>query len=204
MRVGVFGGTFDPIHNAHLFVAESARQLENLERVIFVPTQHGPHRQAALADASIRCAMIVQAIAGNPAFSLDRADLADDASGYTADLLVRLRQRYPGDDFTFIAGADSLASKAWRRLEEVLTALEAFVIAPRAGADQQALAQVVGSLPLQLRRKLRVLDIPELPQSASLIRALLAQGKSIRYLVPEPVWRYVDESKVYAGRDPGC
>lgn len=201
MKLGVFGGTFDPVHNAHLFVAESARRLEGLDHVIFVPTHRAHHRAPAHADASARCAMIVRAIAANPYFALDRTDLADDASGYTADLLPRLRERYATADFTFIAGADSLASREWLRLEEVLSELERFVIAPRAGTDQKAFAQVLGDLPVHLRRKLRMLDLPEVPESASVIRALLAQGKSIRYLVPEPVWRYVDECNVYAARD---
>ncbi len=197
MKLGIFGGTFDPVHNAHLFVAESARRLEELDRVIFVPTQSGRHRSAPAADASTRCAMIVRAIAGNPNFALDCMDLADDASGYTADLLPRLRARYSADDLIFIAGADSLASKAWMRLDEVLRNLERFVIAPRANVDQEALAQVLGGLPPALRRKVRMLDVPEVPESASVIRTLLAQGKNVRYLVPEPVWRYVDERNVY-------
>ncbi|MDQ6932755.1 MAG: nicotinate (nicotinamide) nucleotide adenylyltransferase [Candidatus Eremiobacteraeota bacterium] len=201
MKLGIFGGTFDPVHNAHLFVAESARRLEDLDRVIFVPTRRGHHREAARADATTRCAMIVRAIAGNPNFALDRTDLADDATGFTADLLLRLRKRYSADDFIFIAGADSLASRAWLRLEEVLSNLERFVIAPRADVDQEALAAVLDGLPSPLRRKVRILDVPEVPQSARLIRTLLSQGKNIRYLVPEPVWRYVDEHPVYALRN---
>ncbi len=197
MKLGIFGGTFDPVHNAHLFVAESARWLERLDRVIFVPTSKSHHRGAPRADAATRCAMIVCAIAANPAFGLDRTDLDDDASGYTADLLPRLRQRYPGDDFTFIAGADSLSSHSWVRLDEVLAGLERFVIAPRSAADLQELEAVLAALPLQVRGKVRTLDLPPVPESSSVIRTLLSERKSIRYLVPEPVWRYVEECDVY-------
>ncbi|MBC5829533.1 MAG: nicotinate (nicotinamide) nucleotide adenylyltransferase [Candidatus Eremiobacteraeota bacterium] len=197
MKLGIFGGTFDPIHNAHLFVAESARRLESLDRVIFVPTQRARHRERAHADASARCTMIVRAIAGNPYFALDRTDLADDASGYTADLLPRLQERYPNGNLTFIAGADSLASNAWVRLDEVLSVLEHFVIAPRSGSTQEGLRAVLQALPQHLREKVRTLDLPEIPESGSVIRRLLGEGKSIRYLVPEPVWRYVHEHNLY-------
>jgi nicotinate-nucleotide adenylyltransferase len=199
VKLGVFGGTFDPVHNAHLFVAESARRMENLDRVLFLPAGKAHHRGNIVTEGATRCAMIVRAIAGNPAFALDRSDLEDDATGYTADLLPRLQQRYPDAELTFIAGADSLASNAWLRLEEVLHALHHFVIAPRAGIVPAALEAVLEPLPQHLRRKVRTLDLPEVAESASLIRTLLAQNRSIRYLIPEPVWRYVQENNLYAG-----
>jgi nicotinate-nucleotide adenylyltransferase len=197
MRIGVFGGTFDPIHNAHLFVAESARLLEGLDRVLFVPTGNHHYRDKPQADAAHRCAMILGAIESNDAFALDHTDLREEATGYTADLLPCLHERYPGAQFTFIIGADSLASANWVRLDAVLEALERFAIAPRAGVRADALARVIAAVPPALRERITTLNLPEFPESASLVRSLLAQGRSVRYLVPEPVWQYIVARRLY-------
>jgi nicotinate-nucleotide adenylyltransferase len=197
MRLGVFGGTFDPIHNAHLFVAESARLLERLDGVLFLPTSNQHYRDQPHADAAHRCAMILGAIESNAAFALDRTDLREDATGYTADLLPLLHAQYPDASFTFVIGADSLASASWVRLDEVLEALERFAIAPRAGVRADALARVIAAIPPSLRERVRTLNLPEIPESASLMRTLIAQGRSIRYLVPEPVWQYIVANRLY-------
>lgn len=197
MRLGVFGGTFDPIHNAHLFVAESARLLECLDRVLFVPTANQHYRAKPQADATHRCAMILGAIESNAAFELDDTDLREKATGYTADLLPRLQAKYPGAALTFVIGADSLASANWVRLDEVVEALERFAIAPRAGVRADALARVIAAIPPHLRDRVRTLNLPEIPESASLVRMLIAQGRSIRYLVPEAVWKYIVAHHLY-------
>jgi len=201
MRLGIFGGTFDPIHNAHCFVAESARILEKLDRVLFVPTGSQHYRAKPQADAAHRCAMILGAIESNPGFALDETDLRDDASGYTADLLPRLAAKYPDARFTFIIGADSLVNADWVRFDEVLGALERFAIAPRPGVRADALARVIAAVPPQLRERIAPLNLPEIPESASLVRALIAQRRSIRYLVPEPVWHYIAAHRLYGLSD---
>jgi nicotinate-nucleotide adenylyltransferase len=201
MRVGIFGGTFDPIHNAHLFVAESARLLEGLDRVLFVPASNQHYRDKAHADAAHRCAMILGAIESNSAFALDDTDLREDASGYTADLLPRLHAKYPDADFTFIIGADSLVNADWVRFNEVLEGLERFVIAPRPGIAADALSRVIAVVPPDLRERVKSLNLPETPESATLVRTLIAQGRSIRYLVPEPVWQYIVAQRLYGFGD---
>lgn len=197
MRIGVFGGTFDPVHNIHLFVAESARLMERLDRVLFVPTSTVHYRNKPEAPPEHRCAMVLGAIDANPHFALDETDLRPDASGYTADLLPKLKAKYPDASLTFITGADSLASNAWVRFEEVLESLESFVIAPRAGVSAEAVTRVVAAVPASLRSRVKTLHLPEMPESATLIRTLLAQGKSVRYLVPEPVWEYILAQRLY-------
>jgi len=197
MRIGIFGGTFDPIHNAHLFVAESARLIEGLDRVLFVPTTNQHYRGGAQADAVHRCAMILGAIAGNDAFALDESDLAPDASGFTADLLPRLAAKYPGASLTFLIGADSVVNNEWQRFEDVLEPLEKFLIAPRAGVKADALQRVISFVPPNVRDRISTLNLPELPESATLIRTLLAQGRSVRYLVPDAVWAYIEAQKLY-------
>jgi nicotinate-nucleotide adenylyltransferase len=196
-RIGVFGGTFDPIHNIHLFVAESARLMEDLDRVLFVPTNKMHYRAKPHAPAEHRVAMILGAIDSNPHFAIDDTDLRPDATGYTADLLPKLKAKYPDASLTFITGADSLASNAWVRFEEVLDSLESFIIAPRAGVRPEATARVLEAVPPALRARVKTLNLPEMPESATLIRTLLSQGKSVRYLVPEAVWHYIFAHRLY-------
>jgi len=197
MRLGIFGGTFDPIHNGHLFVAESARLLEGLDKVLFLPASNQHYRDKPETSAEHRCAMILGAIASNRAFELEDTDLRPDTSGYTADLLPRLQAKHPGDDFTFIIGADSLVNSDWVRFNDVLQALEKFVIAPRPNVRADALQRVLDAVPHNLRERVSTLNMPEIPSSSTTVRTLLNQGRSVRYLVPEPVWQYIVSQKLY-------
>jgi nicotinate-nucleotide adenylyltransferase len=197
VRIGIFGGTFDPVHNAHLFLAEAARLMERLDRVLFVPANNQQYRERSQISAEHRCAMILGAIAGNPAFGLDDSDVIDGATGFTADLLPRIAQRYPGATLTFVIGADSLVNTPWVRFDEVLEGLERFLIAPRADVRADALGRVLEALPARLRERVSTLNLPEIPVSSSAIRGLLSQGRSVRYLVPDAVWNYIAEHHLY-------
>jgi nicotinate-nucleotide adenylyltransferase len=197
VRIGIFGGTFDPVHNAHLFLAEAARLMERLDRVLFVPADNQQYRERAQASVEDRFAMIARAIADNPAFILDDSDIADGATGFTADLLPRIAQRYPDAAFTFVIGADSLVNTPWVRFDEVLEGLERFSIAPRPGVRADALGRVLEALPPRLRERVSTLNLPEIPVSSSSIRGLLAQGRSVRYLVPDAVWNYIAAQHLY-------
>jgi nicotinate-nucleotide adenylyltransferase len=202
VRIGLFGGTFDPIHNAHLFIAEGARLALDLDRVVVVPSKGGRHRDnAPSATAEDRVAMIRLAIAANPAFALDESDLVPTATGYTADLLPVLRARYAGAALTFIAGGDSLLASPWQRFDDVLDGLETFAIAPRNDQPLDGLHAIVRSLRADRAAKIRILDLPMLAESATLVRLRLERGASVRYMVPEPVWRYIGERGLYR-RDP--
>jgi len=196
-NVGIFGGGFDPIHNGHLFVAEAVGEACGLDRVLFVPTRDGAHRTTPVATTRQRTDMVRLAIASNPAFAFDETDLADDATGYTADLLPKIRVRYPEDRFTFIVGGDSLVRSRWNRLDEILAQLERFVIAPRGEVSASELDGALEDIPPALREKFQFLDLPLVAESATLIRARIAARKSVRYLVPEPVFRYIDEHGLY-------
>jgi nicotinate-nucleotide adenylyltransferase len=197
MALGVFGGSFDPVHNGHLFVAEAVGETLGLERVLFVPTRSGPYRSAPAATGAQRSEMIRRAIAANPRLALDESDLADDATGYTADLLPRLAARYPSSDLVFIVGGDSLVRSRWNRLEAILDQLAAFVIAPRGEVTEDELDAALDDLAPDRRAKVRFLDLPLVAESATLIRARLAERHSVRYLVPEPVYRYIEEHGLY-------
>ena len=197
MKIALFGGAFDPVHNAHLFIAEALRTAEGLEQVVFLPTRAGPHREPPRASIDDRAAMVRLAIASNPAFALDLSDAGDEATGITADLLPRIRAKYPGDELFFIAGGDSLVRSRWQRFEEVLAPLAAFLVAPRGTVAATELDAALGDLPATLREKVRLIDLPQVGESATLVRERIEAGESVRYLVPEPVWRYIVEHRLY-------
>lgn len=198
-KIGVFGGSFDPVHNGHLFVAEAVREATGLDSVLFVPTREGKHyRNGAMnATAEQRVAMIRLAIAANVAFALDETDLALQATGYTADLLPRLQARYPDAALTFIVGGDSLVRSRWQRLDEVVDAVEAFVVAPRGEVTQTDLDRALAGLDPARRAKIAMIDLPLVAESATLVRERLGAGKSARYLIPEPVHRYIKQQGLY-------
>jgi nicotinate-nucleotide adenylyltransferase len=199
VRLGIFGGSFDPVHNGHLWVAEAVREAASLDRVLFVPTREGKHYRNGAISASTddRTAMIRLAIAANVTFGIDESDLDPNASGYTADLLPRLQARYPDATLTFVVGGDSLVRSRWQRLDEVVDAVEAFVVAPRGEVTETDLDRALDDLEPQRRAKIRMLDVPLVTESATLIRRRLAEGKSVRYLVPEPVYRYIADRGLY-------
>lgn len=197
MKLGIFGGTFDPIHFLHLFVAETVRQMEGLERVLFVPTEGHHYREKAKAPIEHRCAMVRAAIATNPRFELDETDLRPESSGYTADLIPALREKRPNAAFTFIIGADSLVNADWIRFDEVLEALERFVVVPRPGVAYESVQRATAAIPTALRERVRVLNLPEFVLSGTLVRSQLARGSNIRYLVPDSVWQYVEAHGLY-------
>jgi nicotinate-nucleotide adenylyltransferase len=197
VKLGLFGGTFDPVHNAHLFVAEAARVELGLERMLFLPTRAAHYRAPPVASVEARLAMLRGALAPNPHFAIDETDLAADASGYSADLVPRLRAAYRDAELTFVVGGDSLVDSPWQRFDVVLDNLDAFAIAPRAERAPERVEALMKTLTPERRRKLRVLDLPALSGSATLVRAQLARGASIRYLVPEYVNRYIAEHALY-------
>ncbi len=197
INIGIFGGGFDPIHNGHLFVAEAVRDDIGLDRVVFVPTRSGAHRSEPVASTDQRASMVRLAIAANPAFAFDESDLAPNATGFTADLLPVLRARFPNEDLHFIVGGDSLVRSRWSRLETILGHLRSLVVAPRGDVTSAELDASLADLAPELRAKVRMLDLPLVAESATLIRNRLGAGRSVRYLVPEPVYRYIEEWKLY-------
>jgi nicotinate-nucleotide adenylyltransferase len=195
----VFGGSFDPVHNGHLFVADAVREAYGLDRVLFVPTREGLHYRPGTMGAppAERAQMLRLAIASNVAFALDESDLEPAATGYTADLLPRLRARYPGDELVFIVGGDSLVRSRWRRLDEVFDALVALVIAPRGDVTAADLDAALDGVSLERRAKVHKADLPIVPESSTMIRERLHAHATVRYLIPEPVYRYIEERGLY-------
>ncbi|MGI5831855.1 MAG: nicotinate-nucleotide adenylyltransferase [Thermoguttaceae bacterium] len=200
MKTGIFGGTFDPIHNAHLLLAETAREALGLDRVIFVPAGIPPHkRKRLITDGSLRAAMIGAAIAGIPEFDLSDFEIASPEISYTVTTLRHFHALFPEDEFTLIVGSDTLHDiPHWYRPEEIC-ALAGIAVAQRAGdpsPEYDLLAPLVPARRLARFRKMAI-PMPLMELSATEIRRRVGAGKSIRFLTPEGVILLIRENGLY-------
>jgi nicotinate-nucleotide adenylyltransferase len=193
-RIGLMGGTFDPIHHGHLVAAEEARWQFDLDTVLFIPNGQPWQKPVGVSPAEDRYRMTVIATASNPAFEVSRVEIDHPGPTYTVDTLRRLRAEL-GEDarLFFITGADAvLHILTWKDREEVL-ALAEFIAATRPGYDLERLTE---RLPLA-REWLHPMEIPMLAISSTEIRARVARGAPIQYLVPDGVVEYVAERGLY-------
>lgn len=206
-RVGVLGGTFDPIHVGHLAIAEAARDELGLERVLFVPARIPPHRSTApRASAEDRAAMVRLAIEPNPAFALSLVELEREGPSFTADTVEHLAadRRAAGrvPDLWFIVSTEAFSGfLTWQEPARVLAAARLAVL-PREGHQPPDLGPVRAALPDQADRVV-TLDGPRIHVSATEIRARAGRGLSVRYLVPDAVAAYIADHRLYrAAADP--
>jgi nicotinate-nucleotide adenylyltransferase len=193
-RIGVMGGTFDPIHHGHLVAAEEARWQFDLDRVVFVPTGRPWQKPVGVSPAEDRYRMTVLATASNPAFTVSRLEVDHQGPTYTVDTLRRLRAAQPaGTRLFFITGADAvLQILTWKEPDQVL-ALAEFIAATRPGFD---LDRLIGQVPGAAGRVHRM-EIPALAISSSDLRTRVARGAPIQYLVPDEVARYIHDHALY-------
>lgn len=195
-RIGVFGGTFDPIHIGHLALAESIGQALTLDRVIFYPAGSPPHKPGkSISDVHHRFAMVQLAIAGNSRFAISDVDMAGNERSYTVDLLRTVRERLAEATLEFIIGADSLRDfPTWHDPEGILR-LSRLAVGERPGVEINPDA-VIAKVP-SLKERLDLVKTARLDISATDIRQRVHDGQSICYLVPEPVWRYIQSNRLY-------
>lgn len=194
--VGILGGTFDPIHHGHLGIAEEAREALGLERVLLVPASSPPHKPGRpVADAAHRLAMVELAIAGNPAFAVSRIEVERGGASYSVDTLEALRSEGVEQPW-FILSAEALAGfPAWREPDRILSLCRLAVV-PRGGYDPLDRAWVAERFPGREDR-VTFLPGPLLPISGSVVRRRAAVGRSVRYLVPDAVARYIADHHLY-------
>jgi nicotinate-nucleotide adenylyltransferase len=215
MRLGIFGGTFDPVHLAHLRCAEEARETLTLDRVLFIPAAAPPHkRDRPVARATHRLAMLRLAVAGNRAFRVSAMELERTGPSYSVDTLRRLRAELPASaELVFLLGLDAFREiHTWKEYR-TLFAFADFAIFARPGYRLPSLRAL---LPVATRgdfcygrnrqtlehksgSQVRFLDLTALDISASAIRDRVARSQSVRYLVPLPVERYIARHRLYRG-----
>jgi nicotinate-nucleotide adenylyltransferase len=200
MKLGVLGGTFDPIHNGHLAVAEEVKDRLDLNEVLFVPAgQPWLKADTTVSPAEHRVTMVHLAIAGIAHYSTSTMEIEREGPSYTLDTLAEIWHRLGnGDDVYFILGWDGLSQlPRWHAPERIIR-LCRLVAVPRPGAARPDLAALEGSIP-KLSERVILLDKPQVDISASEIRERVARGVSITGLVPRVVEDYISEQGLYLG-----
>ena len=192
-RIGVMGGTFDPIHHGHLVAASEVADRFHLDEVIFVPTGQPWQKEGkTISAAEDRYLMTVIATAANPRFSVSRVDIDRDGPTYTIDTLRDLREQYPDEALYFITGADALSSiMSWHDWEEMFQLAE-FVGVTRPGYELRE-----DMLPADIQARVHLVEIPAMAISSTDCRTRAAEGRPVWYLVPDGVVQYISKNSLY-------
>ncbi|EGG35912.1 nicotinate-nucleotide adenylyltransferase [Paenibacillus sp. HGF5] len=192
MKVGIMGGTFDPIHIGHMLAAECARDAYDLEEVWFMPSHIPPHKEDAGVTGLMRLEMTAEAVADHPSFRTLDWELKRGGVSYTVDTVRELRDAYPEHDFYFIIGADMVAYlPKWNRIGELAEMLT-FI-----GLNRPGTKLSVDDLPDFLQKAVVTAEMPLIEISSTIIRSRAASGSSIRYMVPDRVYDYIVRSGIY-------
>jgi len=187
MKIGILGGTFNPIHIGHLILAEEAREKLKLDRIILVPAYLPPHKgNSDIAPASERYKMVKLAIKGNRSFKASDMEIKREGLSYTIDTIKEFKKSHPADELYFIIGSDLLNYlNEWKDLGEVIK-IAKFIVATRPGYPLEKIPPYIATLPT------RAVDI-----SAFEVRQAIKEGRSFRYLVPEAVYQYINKKRLY-------
>jgi nicotinate-nucleotide adenylyltransferase len=196
-KMGILGGTFDPIHLGHLVIAEQVTDALGLERVIFVPSGVPPHKPASSVKASgeDRSRMVEVAIGGNGKFCMDRIEIDAREAMYSVDTVPLVKERYEGDEWYFILGSDEVSNLlSWKEPDRLLE--EAYVAAAaRPGYDISNLDHLAEAL--ENYHKIVPVECTLMNISATRIRRMVSEGESIRYLVPDGVYEFIHDRGLY-------
>jgi nicotinate-nucleotide adenylyltransferase len=187
VKIGILGGTFNPVHIGHLILAEEVREKLGLDKVIFVPTAMPPHKDDVnIASPNDRLKMLRLAVASNKYFSVSDMEVKREGRSYTIDTLKEFKTRYSRDELYFIIGSDLLKYLGeWKDLKQILTMVK-FIAATRPGYPLEQIPPYIQTLPI------RAVDV-----SAFEIRECVARGKSFGYLVTDKVFDYIKKRKLY-------
>jgi nicotinate-nucleotide adenylyltransferase len=200
-RLGILGGTFDPIHVGHLIMAEAVRQRYDLSKVLFIPSARPPHKEVReVTDPAHRFQLVSLAVADNPFFEVSDIEMNREGKCYTVDTLQAIQANEDQlTDCFFIIGGDSVPElRTWRNIEE-LAKLCTLVVVPRPGWETERLAREDLGLPEWIRETLigNVVSAPLIGLSSTDIRETIERNKSIRYLVPRAVEEYIVAHGLY-------
>ncbi len=189
MRLGLFGGRFDPVHMGHLMVAQYALETLKLDELWFIPAKTPPHKDAA-ADAEKRFEMLLLATNTHPRFFVSRVEIERSGASYTFDTVAEIRARIPEGELFFLTGVDAYAEIAsWHRARELVSSVSMVAL----GRPNYTLEEIEP----YFKERVHILDTPLWEVSSTDIRRRLAQRESVRYLVPEPVESYLAKNPLY-------
>lgn len=197
-KVGIMGGSFNPIHYGHLLLAESAYEQLGTERILFMPLKNPPHKSSEeLVSGEHRSDMVKLAIKDNPHFKISMLELARDGTTYTADSLSILKEDNPKTQYYFIVGADSFfALQNWKDPQRIFD-LCTVAVAGRNLVPKNKLKQQLDFLRETYGARIAFIDMPAVGISSAMIRSRIIENKSIRYYVPEEVEEYIRELHLY-------
>ena len=200
MKIGIFGGSFDPVHTGHLVLAEHVRDGAGLDRVILLPAYESPFKIGRSgADSGQRLEMTRLAARDNEHFEVSELDVGKGRVSYTVDLMAELSAIYPDDRLYFIAGTDSfLGIEKWMGSEELLTRY-GFVIGTRPGYRDEELAEHAERMREKYGAEVITVNIPKVDISSTDIRRRCRDGRSIKYLVPDAVGEFIARNGLYRG-----
>ena len=197
-KVGIMGGTFDPIHIGHLIIAEKAREQFHLDEVLFMPSGTPYMKNVdAVSPGSIRTEMTKLAIEENPLFSISTIEIEKEGSTYTYETLETLHEKNPNTEFYFILGADSLfAMENWKNPEKIFGDCH-ILAALRNDKNAEEMEAQAAYLEEKFNADISLIETGHIEISSSMIRELVKNGHSIRYLVPDTVYDYIIKNKLY-------
>lgn len=199
MRIGIFGGTFDPVHMGHLILAEQCRTQAALDQVWFMPSAHPPHKAGqSVTRFEQRCEMIELAIAGHPAFRVERIEKELPPPSYTSETLAELHRRQPTDEFFLLMGSDGVPDlPGWHEPQRVIERA-GLVVVPRPGVMLWTAERLATALAIDASAvRLRFVACPMIEIASRELRRAIVDGMSIRYMVPRAVEEYVRDRKLY-------
>lgn len=200
-RVGILGGTFDPIHTAHLIIAEAAYDAFRLDEVLLMPSGHSylkDNRAQKVLPPQIRFQMVCEAAAENPHFTASDFEIKRPGNTYTCDTLRELKKLHPQNHYYFIVGADSVVSiLTWKNPEEIFSSCTLLAALREDGVPTQKFLQEVDHLRSEYGADIHTLEIPAIGISSTDIRSRVKNGRTIHYLVPNGVERYIIETGIY-------
>jgi nicotinate-nucleotide adenylyltransferase len=201
VRVGIYGGVFNPPHQGHLIAAQEAYAQLELDVVVWMPVGNAPHRVVESdPGAEARFEMVELATAGDERFRVSRLELEREGPSYTADTLTELREREPEDELFLILGGDqALALPTWHEPERVLE-LATLGVFERGSSNRNAIAIKVARL--RGADRVRFLEMPRIDISSTMVRRRAAAGKPIRYLVPDKVANFIGVQNLYGASEP--
>ncbi len=204
MRIGVLGGTFDPVHYGHLLVAETCREQLGLNEVRFIPAAVPPHKlDERITDGHARADMLKLAVSGYPEFIVDRRELKRTGPSFTVDTLTELHGEFPGAEIFFLMGADSLRDLLTWRDPSRIAQLATLVACNRPGLPPILPSQIVEWVGEEIAPRVISVQIPGTDLSATELRQRARSGRSLRFRTPRAVEAYIQHNAIYAQRDSG-
>ena len=196
-KVGIMGGSFDPIHLAHLVVANEVLNIYNLDEIIFVPTGNPPHKQGLKADSFHRLMMVNMAVLTNDKFSVSDIEIKNPEKSYTLNTLREFHRLHANTEFYFITGTDAVIDiPNWHEPEELLKLCRVIAVS-RPGISMEEVKNKICEIQKNLNGNIEILQVPMLQISSTDIRERFKTGISAKYLLPESVERYIIKNELY-------